>query len=159
MSVGREEFIIGIFLVCFLCSVCQDNIGHRLLQKHGWKLGQGLGKSLQGKSEACVWNVQHQLQSLTKWFLLFVPTLDFFFPLSIINISKQVSYLAVCKWKLLPHLLAQVRHDVCVVYVWESPCLAFLGGAGLTACSLTGSGAASKTIMILCWLDALILKE
>ncbi|KAB1265835.1 G patch domain-containing protein 8, partial [Camelus dromedarius] len=24
-----------------------DNIGHRLLQKHGWKLGQGLGKSLQ----------------------------------------------------------------------------------------------------------------
>lgn len=32
-----------------LCSVCQDNIGHRLLQKHGWKLGQGLGKSLQGK--------------------------------------------------------------------------------------------------------------
>ncbi|KAG8139848.1 hypothetical protein E2320_002595, partial [Naja naja] len=26
-----------------------DNIGHRLLQKHGWKLGQGLGKSLQGK--------------------------------------------------------------------------------------------------------------
>ncbi|ETE73815.1 G patch domain-containing protein 8, partial [Ophiophagus hannah] len=25
-----------------------DNIGHRLLQKHGWKLGQGLGKSLQG---------------------------------------------------------------------------------------------------------------
>lgn len=32
-----------------LCSVCQDNIGHRLLQKHGWKLGQGLGKTLQGK--------------------------------------------------------------------------------------------------------------
>lgn len=50
MSAGREEYIIGIFLVCFLCSVCQDNIGHRLLQKHGWKLGQGLGKSLQGKS-------------------------------------------------------------------------------------------------------------
>ncbi|NXA43012.1 GPTC8 protein, partial [Eudromia elegans] len=28
-----------------------DNIGHRLLQKHGWKLGQGLGKSLQGKTD------------------------------------------------------------------------------------------------------------
>lgn len=36
-----------------LCSVCQDNIGHRLLQKHGWKLGQGLGKSLQGKFFKC----------------------------------------------------------------------------------------------------------
>ncbi|KAF1379733.1 hypothetical protein EPR50_G00159830 [Perca flavescens] len=24
-----------------------DNIGHRLLQKHGWKLGQGLGKTMQ----------------------------------------------------------------------------------------------------------------
>ncbi|KAJ6660536.1 hypothetical protein lerEdw1_017533 [Lerista edwardsae] len=30
-----------------------DNIGHRLLQKHGWKLGQGLGKSLQG-SDRCL---------------------------------------------------------------------------------------------------------
>uniref|UniRef100_A0A2K6FLZ0 G-patch domain containing 8 n=2 Tax=Propithecus coquereli TaxID=379532 RepID=A0A2K6FLZ0_PROCO len=29
----------------------QDNIGHRLLQKHGWKLGQGLGKSLQGRTD------------------------------------------------------------------------------------------------------------
>ncbi|XP_026954750.1 G patch domain-containing protein 8 isoform X4 [Sagmatias obliquidens] len=28
-----------------------DNIGHRLLQKHGWKLGQGLGKSLQGRTD------------------------------------------------------------------------------------------------------------
>lgn len=45
----RAGSITGIFLVCSLCSVCQDNIGHRLLQKHGWKLGQGLGKSLQGK--------------------------------------------------------------------------------------------------------------
>ncbi|KAG9343843.1 hypothetical protein JZ751_013224 [Albula glossodonta] len=26
----------------------RDNIGHRLLQKHGWKLGQGLGKTMQG---------------------------------------------------------------------------------------------------------------
>ncbi|TWW70194.1 G patch domain-containing protein 8 [Takifugu flavidus] len=24
-----------------------DNIGHRLLQKHGWKSGQGLGKTMQ----------------------------------------------------------------------------------------------------------------
>lgn len=38
--------VFGLFL---LCSVCQDNIGHRLLQKHGWKLGQGLGKTMQGK--------------------------------------------------------------------------------------------------------------
>ncbi|XP_078079948.1 G patch domain-containing protein 8 isoform X2 [Mustelus asterias] len=29
----------------------KDNIGHRLLQKHGWKLGQGLGKSLQGRTD------------------------------------------------------------------------------------------------------------
>ncbi|KAJ8251790.1 hypothetical protein GJAV_G00225470 [Gymnothorax javanicus] len=28
-----------------------DNIGHRLLQKHGWKLGQGLGKSMQGRTD------------------------------------------------------------------------------------------------------------
>nr|XP_020653702.1 G patch domain-containing protein 8 isoform X1 [Pogona vitticeps] len=28
-----------------------DNIGHRLLQKHGWKLGQGLGKTLQGRTD------------------------------------------------------------------------------------------------------------
>lgn len=28
-----------------------DNVGHRLLQKHGWKLGQGLGKSLQGRKD------------------------------------------------------------------------------------------------------------
>ncbi|TKS92177.1 G patch domain-containing protein 8 [Collichthys lucidus] len=29
----------------------EDNIGHRLLQKHGWKLGQGLGKSMQGRTD------------------------------------------------------------------------------------------------------------
>nr|XP_061837904.1 G patch domain-containing protein 8-like isoform X1 [Nerophis lumbriciformis] len=28
-----------------------DNIGHRLLQKHGWKLGQGLGKTMQGRTD------------------------------------------------------------------------------------------------------------
>ncbi|XP_069490375.1 G patch domain-containing protein 8 isoform X2 [Ambystoma mexicanum] len=28
-----------------------DNVGHRLLQKQGWKLGQGLGKSLQGRRD------------------------------------------------------------------------------------------------------------
>ncbi|KAK5884592.1 hypothetical protein CesoFtcFv8_018395 [Champsocephalus esox] len=28
-----------------------DNIGHRLLQKHGWKSGQGLGKSMQGRTD------------------------------------------------------------------------------------------------------------
>ncbi|KAG5832939.1 hypothetical protein ANANG_G00296520 [Anguilla anguilla] len=28
-----------------------DNIGHRLLQKHGWRLGQGLGKSMQGRTD------------------------------------------------------------------------------------------------------------
>ncbi|XP_061761357.1 G patch domain-containing protein 8-like [Nerophis ophidion] len=27
------------------------NIGHRLLQKHGWKLGQGLGKTMQGRTD------------------------------------------------------------------------------------------------------------
>nr|XP_029491689.1 G patch domain-containing protein 8 isoform X1 [Oncorhynchus nerka] len=40
--------VFGLFL---LCSVCQDNIGHRLLQKHGWKLGQGLGKTMQGRTD------------------------------------------------------------------------------------------------------------
>ncbi|RXN00339.1 G patch domain-containing protein 8 [Acipenser ruthenus] len=28
-----------------------DNVGHRLLQKHGWKLGQGLGKTMQGRTD------------------------------------------------------------------------------------------------------------
>ncbi|XP_018620087.2 G patch domain-containing protein 8-like isoform X1 [Scleropages formosus] len=28
-----------------------DNIGHKLLQKHGWKLGQGLGKTMQGRTD------------------------------------------------------------------------------------------------------------
>ncbi|TNM96927.1 hypothetical protein fugu_015083 [Takifugu bimaculatus] len=28
-----------------------DNIGHRLLQKHGWKSGQGLGKTMQGRTD------------------------------------------------------------------------------------------------------------
>uniref|UniRef100_A0A1A7XBZ3 G patch domain containing 8 n=2 Tax=Iconisemion striatum TaxID=60296 RepID=A0A1A7XBZ3_9TELE len=28
-----------------------DNIGHRLLQKHGWKTGQGLGKTMQGRTD------------------------------------------------------------------------------------------------------------
>ncbi|XP_026885586.2 G patch domain-containing protein 8 isoform X1 [Electrophorus electricus] len=28
-----------------------DNIGHRLLQKHGWRLGQGLGKTMQGRTD------------------------------------------------------------------------------------------------------------
>lgn len=68
----------------------------------------------------CVWNLQLQPWSLTKLFLLFIPRLDF---LSVINISKRmlcwVSDLAVCKWKLPPHLLVQVR-GVCVVDVWES---------------------------------------
>lgn len=68
----------------------------------------------------CVWNLQLEPRSLTKLFLLFVPRLDF---LSIINISKRmhcwVAYLAVCKWKLLPRLLVQVR-AVCVWWTCES---------------------------------------
>ncbi|XP_054614601.1 G patch domain-containing protein 8 isoform X2 [Dunckerocampus dactyliophorus] len=48
---GKAPLIIGIFLVCLLSPVCQDNIGHRLLQKHGWKLGQGLGKTMQGRTD------------------------------------------------------------------------------------------------------------
>lgn len=96
----------------------------------------------------CVWNLQLQPWSLTKLFLLFVPRLDF---LSIINISQQmycwVSYLAVCKWKLLPHLFVQVR-AVCVVDAWES---AWRKEDSLS--TLTGSGAASNCA------DVLVLKE
>lgn len=44
-----EYFRVFFFLLLLLSPIHQDNIGHRLLQKHGWKLGQGLGKSLQGK--------------------------------------------------------------------------------------------------------------
>lgn len=69
----------------------------------------------------CVWNLQLLPRSLTELFLLFVPRLDF---LSIINISKRmhcwVLYLTVCKWKLLPHLLVQVR-ALCVM-MCESQC-------------------------------------
>lgn len=48
---------------------------------------------------------------------------------------------------------------MCVCRVHVRITVAFLEGGELTAYLLTGSCAASKTIMIFCWLDALILKE
>ena len=45
-----SSYYWNIFGLFFLFSPHQDNIGHRLLQKHGWKLGQGLGKTMQGKN-------------------------------------------------------------------------------------------------------------
>ncbi|KAM9296892.1 G patch domain-containing protein 8 [Gastrophryne carolinensis] len=41
-----------------------DNIGHRLLQKHGWKLGQGLGKTLQGRTDPIPIVVKHDVMGM-----------------------------------------------------------------------------------------------
>lgn len=46
---GKRFLLLEYCGLSFLSSSHQDNIGHRLLQKHGWKLGQGLGKTMQGK--------------------------------------------------------------------------------------------------------------
>lgn len=46
---GKHFLLLEYCGLSFLSSLHQDNIGHRLLQKHGWKLGQGLGKTMQGK--------------------------------------------------------------------------------------------------------------
>lgn len=49
IPLGREEYIIGIFLVCLSVLSVRIILDIAYSRKHGWKLGQGLGKSLQGK--------------------------------------------------------------------------------------------------------------
>uniref|UniRef100_A0A4W3HJA5 G-patch domain-containing protein n=1 Tax=Callorhinchus milii TaxID=7868 RepID=A0A4W3HJA5_CALMI len=48
-----------LLLEIFLCSISQGNIGHCLLQNHRWKLGQGLGKTLQGRPDPIPILIKH----------------------------------------------------------------------------------------------------
>ncbi|XP_013785576.1 G patch domain-containing protein 8-like, partial [Limulus polyphemus] len=47
--------------------ISEDNLGYRLLQKHGWKTGQGLGRALQGRLDPLPIIVKEDIMGFGRW--------------------------------------------------------------------------------------------
>ncbi|XP_076373674.1 LOW QUALITY PROTEIN: uncharacterized protein LOC143258504 [Tachypleus tridentatus] len=47
--------------------ISEDNLGYRLLQKHGWKTGQGLGRTLQGRLDPLPIIVKEDIMGFGRW--------------------------------------------------------------------------------------------
>lgn len=115
---GKRFLLLEYCGLSFLSSSHQDNIGHRLLQKHGWKLGQGLGKTMQGKQALFTVKL-----NLSHSFCLLISIQQHQFPM-VWSVVKMFSFLLF--WSL--SILFQHTHlyfsfvltlmDVCEELIW-----------------------------------------